>query len=258
VLDFNHLNRQTYGVYQMFKARTGLRPAPSIKRFEQAYLISLTALLLTTFLAGGICPLPLVREWLPKAFVASGSRAMLPLGALTVLFVGLLCLAAVCGAASVTLLVRAGKAAGRRGGVPEALGYLGIQTAAALFAIVSFRLYFATLATHYVEYHVLMYPRCFNSELDDTSGLDRWFGRVRRNWVIFYGTTLLVAGVVMVLRAAGSSPSLPMSYRAVVSIFDGLFVFHYFVEMLIWRFSNPFFRKALTSLYFTPRLRTSQ
>jgi len=38
-----------------------------------------------------------------------------------------------------------------------------------------------------------------------------------------------------------------------VSIFDGLFVFHYFVEMWIWRFSDPFFRRTLTPLYFRPR-----
>src|ERR1019366_7782810 len=151
------------------------------------YLISLTALLLTTFLAGGICPLPQVREWLPKAFVASGSQAILPLSALQAIFVAFLCAAAALGTISVTLLLRASKVSGRRDTVSEALGYLGIQTVAALFAIVSFRLYFATLATHYVEYHVLMYPRCFNIALDDRSGLDRWFGGLRRNWGVFYG-----------------------------------------------------------------------
>ena len=47
LLDFNHLNRQ-FGVYQLFKARTGLRPSPAIKRVEQGYLARLTAMLFTT------------------------------------------------------------------------------------------------------------------------------------------------------------------------------------------------------------------
>jgi hypothetical protein len=67
----------------------------------------------------------------------------------------------------------------------------------------------------------------------------------------------MAAGIVLLFTTPGRLPSHPIRYLAVVSIFDGLFVFHYFVEMLIWRFSDPFFRRTLTSLYFTPRLRTS-
>jgi hypothetical protein len=258
LLDFNHLNRQTYGVYQMFKARTGLRPQPAIKHFEQGYLACLTALLLTTFLAGGVCPLTPVRGWSGMGMVAKSVPAILPLGALQIVFGAAGCMAIVFAAISVNLLIRAWKAGGRPGGIAEALGYMGIQTAAALLAVVSFPLYFATLATHYVEYHVLMFPRCFHSQLDDNSSLDRWFGGLRRHRAVFYGTILLAAGIVMAFRTLSGAPTMPISYLAVVSVFNGLFVFHYFVEMLIWRFSDPFFRGTLTSLYFTPRLRTSQ
>jgi len=73
-------------------------------------------------------------------------------------------------------------------------------------------LYFATLATHYVEYHVLMFPRCFNSQLDDNNSLDRWFGGLRGHRAVFYGATLLVAGIVMAFRTLGRSPSMPISY----------------------------------------------
>jgi hypothetical protein len=262
-LDFNHLNRQTFGVYQLFKARTGLRPPGAIKNFEQAYLFSLTALLLTTFLAGGVCPLPQVRAWFEPGkrligFVPKATEAMLPLDVLQLAFVAFAALTIVLGAISVWLLIRAWDEGGRPRGIMEALGYMGIQTVSALFAVVSFPLYFATLATHYVEYHVLMYPRCFNVQLNDKSGLDRWFAGARRHRVVFYGMMILVAGVVLLLRAADRSPSSSLHYLAVVSIFDGLFVFHYFVEMLIWRFSNPFFRKSVGSLYFTPRLRAGQ
>ncbi len=258
LLDFNHLNRQTFGVYQMFKARTGLRPPPAVKQFEQAYLFCLTGLMITTFLAGGVCPLPQVRGWYGIAALAKSDKAVLPLGALQIVFGVVSCMAVAFAAISITLLIRAWKAGGRPGGIAEAFGYMGIQTAAAMLAIVSFPLYFATLATHYVEYHVMMFPRCFHSQLDDKSGLDRWFGGLRRHRAVFYAVIVGAAGVVLVFRALSGSPSLPIPYRAVVSVFDGLFVFHYFVEMLIWRFSNPFFRKTLTSLYFTPRLRTNQ
>jgi hypothetical protein len=257
-LDFNHLNRQTYGVYQMFKARTGLRPPPSIKHFEQAYLACLTALLLTTFLAGGICPLPQVRGWRGIGVLTKPGTALLSLGVLQVVFVGLAGLAVVCAAISVGLLIREWNAKGRPGGILQALGYLGIQTFTALLATVNFPLYFATQPTHYVEYHVLMFPRCFHTELDERNGLDRWFGGLRRHRAVFYGAIVVASAVVMAFTTSSRSPSKPISYLAIVSLFDGLFVFHYFVEMLIWRFSDPFFRRTLGSLYFAPRLRTAQ
>jgi hypothetical protein len=257
-LDFNHLNRQTFGVYQLFKARTGLRPPGAIKGFEQAFTFGLTALLLTTFLAGGVCPLPWVRASRLLSLVPKPTEAMLPLKLLQMAFGALASLTVLFGAIGVLLLIRAWDKGGRPRGIPEALWYMGVQTISALFAVVSFPLYFATLAIHYVEYHVLMYPRCFNIQLNDRSSLDRWFDGIRRHRVIFYSIMILAAGVVMLFRAARRSPSSSLHYLAVVSIFDGLFVFHYFVEMLIWRFSNPFFRKTVGSLYFTPRLRASR
>jgi hypothetical protein len=242
----------------MFKARTGLRPPPSIKYFEQAYLACLTGLLLTTFLAGGICPFPQVRRWPGIGVFTKPGTALLPLGVLQAVFMALACLAAVFAAISIRLLIRAWNAGGRPGGIMQALGYLGFQTAAASLAIVNFPLYFATQPTHYVEYHVLMFPRCFNTQLDEKSTLDRWFGGLRRHRAVFYGLIVQASLVVTAFSAASRSPSRPISYLAVVSLFDGLFVFHYFVEMLIWRFSDPFFRRTLSSLYFAPRLQTSR
>ena len=34
-------------------------------------------------------------------------------------------------------------------------------------------------------------------------------------------------------------------YLVFAAIFDGLFVFHYFVETMIWRFGDPYFRTPL-------------
>ncbi len=254
LLDFNHLNRQTFGVYQLFKARTGIRSAPAMKRAEQWYLNTLTALLFATFLAGGVCPLLRGSTWaIRNAALGRLAPAMLPAGILQVACVALAGLALALGTVSVTSLVRAWRAEGRPAGLSQALSYLGFQTAGVLFAVISMPMYFASLAIHYVEYHVLMYPRCFHTKLDDRSLLDRCFARLRRRRPVFYGVTALAALVVLLVTNSSGMAEASTRYAAVISIFDGIFVFHYFVEMLIWRFSDPFFRKTLMSLYFAPR-----
>ena len=40
------------------------------------------------------------------------------------------------------------------------------------------------------------------------------------------------------------------SYLVLISLFDGLFVFHYFIEAFIWKFSEPYYRQTLGPLYF--------
>jgi hypothetical protein len=164
-------------------------------------------------------------------------------------------------AASVTGVVRAWRTAGRPGGLGMALAYLGFQATGAVLAVVSFPLYLAALAIHYVEYHVLMAPRCLWSRLDETSRLDRWYGRVRSNRVLFYAAVVGVAALVTACAMAGMGMmgrhtgvfGEPVGYLALIAVFDGLFVFHYFVEMLIWRFSDPYFRQSLAGLYFAPK-----
>jgi hypothetical protein len=73
--------------------------------------------------------------------------------------------------------------------------------------------------------------------------------------VAFYGLLVTVSGVVLMFTSPTSLGAHPIRFLAVFSIFDGLFVFHYFVEMLIWKFSDPYFRRTLGSLYFAPRAR---
>ena len=92
------------------------------------------------------------RAWTAISAVASPDSALLPLGALRVVFVVVGSLAVVLAAIGVTLLNRPWTAGGRLNGVGEALSYIGFQTLAILLAIVSFPMYFAGLATHYVEF----------------------------------------------------------------------------------------------------------
>ena len=113
---------------------------------------------------------------------------------------------------------------------------------------------------HYVEYQVVMAPRCFNSSLDPKSRLDRWFGELRERPILFYAALVGIAGVVTLFVRQSMDAMFPgagrldrsMSYMLVVSVFDGIFVFHYFVEAFIWKFSDPYFRQSLAGLYVSP------
>ncbi len=174
LFDFHHFTRQSFGVYQLFKARTGVRPAAWVRRAESGFFAATTATLFVTFLAGGVCPLlqPGGRLGVadlgpPLATPALPLNVSQPAAALGLLVTIALGIAATAGP------LRAWRRAGRPRGLAFALAYLALQSAGALMATVSFPLYLAALAIHYVEYHVLMDPRVFHSETDDTFRIDR-------------------------------------------------------------------------------------
>jgi hypothetical protein len=254
--DFNHFNRQSFGVLQLFKARAGTKAAPADKRIENLYFVSLALLIFVGYLSGGVCPL--VQPGGPLTLVPVADAVipvLVPLAAAQAVW-----LAVAGGAAGLfaAVLVRLCRAAGGRDGCGAALAYLAVQTTAALMAAAYFPLYLAALAVHYVEYHVLMAPRCFRAALDPTSRLDRAYGRVRARPVLFYALVVAAAAAVTLCAAAGmgamgsgpESAGKPFEYLALIAAFDGLFLFHYFVEMFVWRFSDPHFRRELSGLYF--------
>jgi hypothetical protein len=157
--------------------------------------------------------------------------------------------------AALGVAVLAGYAVGfKRGGSLRDLGlplaYLALQTASLIPAAVWTGFYAFTLTVHYVEYHVLMAPRCFDAPLDDTARVDRVFGALRSKKALFYGALLALGGLWVALQvwAIPPGPS-STSGQTLVHLFDGLYVFHYVVEMFIWKFSDPFFRKQLGPLY---------
>lgn len=253
--DFNHFNRQSFGVLQLFKARTGVKPAAETKRLENLYFLSLAGLLFVSFLAGGVCPLvqpggPLTVAPLAVSFFP----AILPLPAMQILWSGLAVIA------FCLFVAVMGKLRNLRSykGFGAAIMYVLVQTGAVLMAAAYFPLYLAALAVHYVEYHVLMAPRCFRASLDPASRLDRVYGAVRTRPVFFYFVVLAIAALVTVSARAGmgmmgrdpGSVGQPFEYLALIAVFDGLFLFHYFVEMFVWRFGDPHFRKELSGLYF--------
>ena len=127
---------------------------------------------------------------------AAPEAPTLPLDVLQVASVVGLVVAAGLLTAAVTGIVRSWKAAGRPAGLTPALLYFAFQVISAVMAVVSLPLYLAALAIHYVEYHVLMLPRCFHTPLDSGSRLDRAYGKLRSHRGFFYLVVVAVAGLV--------------------------------------------------------------
>ncbi len=233
LMDNYHVTRQSFGVTQLFKKRSGELFPQWMRLSEDLYFHMLTALLLMTFFTGG--------SFKPT------SPAMLFATALA----GCLFLAIILGYAMIW----------KRSSDPRALVtpfvYFLMQTVSTSLGIYRYSLYLYCLSMHYVEYHVLMVPRCFYTKLDPESRTDRFFARLRRNRIVFFGLLLVVAGmatwltwITMGWLMNKTWSDWPAPYRVMLALFDGLFVFHYFVEALIWKFGNPFYRSTLGPLYF--------
>jgi hypothetical protein len=231
--DFHHVNRQSYGVLQLFKGRSR-SPFPTwMKKSESAYFWSLTVLLLMTF-------------WSNGSFDAEEPLMLIALAVVAVLAV---------------VVIAGFVVALRRGADRRALAapffYFLMQSGSAALGAYSTALWMFGLAMHYVEYHVLMVPRCFDAPLDERAMPDRFFGRLRRSRLGFYVALIVLAGVVTGLTWSAMGPMLlraratgSTGYLALIALFDGLFVFHYFIESLIWKFGQPFYRQTLGPLYF--------
>jgi hypothetical protein len=233
--DFLHFNRQSFGVHQLFKGKSGTLFPAWMRKAEQGYFLTLVVLIFLTFLAAD-----------HRANPASP------------MFLGAVAIAAAFFGAILYGYALAARKASRPGNLLRPLGYLFLQSAAAALAIYSTALYLFALAIHYVEYHVLMAPRCFKTKLDETSRVDRWYGRLRRHKVVFYVALLAISALYMWLSESGGTvKDSPVTYALLIHVFDGLFVFHYFVEAFIWKFGDPYFRQTLGPLYF-PQPASSQ
>src|SRR6185312_14736291 len=101
-----------------------------------------------------------------------------------------------------------------------ALGYLTAQALCAAMAVYATWLYLTVLALHYLEYHLLMAPRCFGDAEGPRRGV---LGTLRRAGV-FYA---LLAATVVLFEARNFVVTESMSLRYVVHIFDGIFMLHY-------------------------------
>lgn len=228
LVDFQHSARQSYGVLQLFKSRASGYFWWQ-RSVENHYFSTMTLLMFVTALSGGRFSDHPVSLIVTTVGVLLGSAAL-------------------CGHMA-TCLRSSGRSL-----VP--VGYFCLQSACLWMSAYRTELYACALAMHYVEYHLLMAPRCFQTQLDPTSRVDRIFGMARTHKVFAYGLLLLTAGIITHFTwlgmgtAASASVSGPLGFRMLVSLFDGLFVFHYVVDTMIWKFSVPYYRQTLVPLYF--------
>jgi len=242
--DYFHVVRQSFGVYAMFRARTGARFPSWIPSVDNGYFLALWALQLVTFTRG-------LLNGFSGAFDPSDPLTRIGLAAAAVLLVLML-----------RSLLDAWQAGADRAAMLVALGYLTLQSASALMVVYRSQLYVASLAMHYVEYHVLMAPRIFAVPLDSSSRADRISGWFRQHRVAFYLGLLLVAAWASSAAIFGMSgltarpDGSPFTWY-LVHMLSGIFLAHYFIEAFVWKFGSPFYRETLRPLYFAARLESA-
>lgn len=220
--NYRHLTRQAYGISRLLGRTYGVRTHRWHPLAEHALLSALTLLMFFTFLYGG----EFTWDRMPVKVTAAISAV---LGAIVAFGYG-----------------SAATHSERPNAVFAPAAYFLLQTVSILLAVYRTELYVATLAMHYVEYHVLMIPRCFETQLKREQAPDRLFAALRANRFAFYGGLVTIAALFMIARKATEVSGGPMTFY----MFDALFVFHYFIESYIWRFSVPHYKQTLGPLYF--------
>ena len=225
--DFFHVGRQSLGVLQIWKNPLKDSLPSWTRHAENALFVGLALMQLQTYAFGGTFPAARMSAWLPA----------LLLGGLFLVIV-------------VQYLVPLSLRDTRRASF-LALGYLVAQTLCAAMAVYATWLYLTVLALHYLEYHLLMAPRCFGESEAKSGGV---LGFLRRGGV-FYG---LLAVVVVMFEARSFVVTESMALRFAVHIFDGIFMLHYVLDAFLWKFHNPHYRAQLYPLYFQKRLKPSR
>jgi hypothetical protein len=245
-MNFFHLNRQTFGVLQLFKARAKGKFPAWAKRCENGTGLALVAALMVTHASGGICPFLF-------GTVEPLYGVIAPVQLLQLLWLACMVIATGLFTASLVALVRTRPANGYR----EPLLYFAFQFIGTAAATIFLPLYLAALAIHYVEYHTLMVPRIAAQKLDESHRIDRGYGWLRARplgfIVVILGLSALVTTGMnsMNLDRPGSGGA--AAWGMLLTAFDALVVCHYFLEMFIWKFSDPHFRKSMDGVYFAPK-----
>lgn len=212
--DFFHVGRQSFGMLQLWK-----RPAASAlpawsRHAENALFVGIALLQWLTFRSGGS---------FASAGPLHGAGALLLLALFVVLAFGYL-----------------------RAGALLPLSYLSMQAFAGAGAIYDTRLYLVGLTLHYVEYHAMMYPRCFRAE-PAAWGARGFTAVLRRHPSLLYALlfAIVIAFELRTVLGAGAPPNAQYFVR----IFDGIFLLHYFLEAFLWKLRDPYYRRRLAPLY---------
>jgi hypothetical protein len=236
--DYLHVVRQSFGVLQLFKRHAAMAFPQWMRRAENAFFITLMVLQVLTYSEGlkanniGAARFNIANPWSVAGLVIAA-------GLLVAILYGYALVAASLGTKRRSLLVP--------------FSYFMLQTASASLPVYWSVLYLASLAMHYVEYHVVMYPRVFRSSLRPHSRVDRLADWLRSHKLVFYG--LLAAfcylfmgnGLGQIGKSAGVDTQVTWF---LLNLFNGIFLTHFFVEAFVWKFHQPFYRQTLGPLYF--------
>jgi hypothetical protein len=229
-INYRHLTRQAYGVSRMLWHKPSLSAGGDLARAEQGFLSVLTMLMFLTELYGG------------RFTIAPIAMKMA------------LMLAAILGVWTTVEYAKAVAATPRRAAAVVPATYLLLQVFSIALAVYRTDFYVATLAMHYVEYHILMAPRCFRSSIDVSRQPDRFFAALRQRPAALYASLVTLSLAFLVAQKA----SLAHLGTMVPHMFDSLFVFHFFIECFVWKMGVPHYRHTLAPLYFAPRSRSNR
>lgn len=231
--DYFHVVRQSFGILQLFKARSRHAFPTWMRSADNFFFLAMAGLQQLTFLEG----------------MRGGSFTF----TLSVPAVMLMALAGLSLTGMLAGFIVAGRAPERAGTLWVPLTYFLCQGASACLPVLRSELYGASLAMHYVEYHLIIFPRLFSVPTNPSSTVDRAFLRIRRHKFVFYVILVILAclaarDIVWPLISAelGSTRALWLLFN----LFNGVFVAHYFIDAFIWKFSSPFYRASLGPLYF--------
>lgn len=230
-LDFYHVVRQSFGVLELTKGQAKLEIPTHTKVMAKALFMTFFCLQMHTFMNG-------------KAFTPEPLSIGLSILA-AALFVGLL---GYYGAN----FTRANPEDRSYALIP--IGYLVCQGTCAALAVWRTEFYLASLGMHYIEYHILMQPRVFANLRADASIGDRLMALFSKNqWVFYVGLLALSLFIYCGPRVANDfeHPLGGTGWIYWVFVIQSIIgALHFYVDSLLWRFSNPFYRKTLGPLYF--------
>jgi hypothetical protein len=235
--DYFHVVRQSFGVFQLFKGQSRSGFPAWMRTADNFFFLSMAGLQLVTFVRG----------------MRGGSFTFTPSPPAIILIV-------MAGTALAGVLVGFALAA-RNAPAPRAVwvpfAYFVCQATSASLPVWRTELYAVSLAMHYVEYHLIMFPRLFSFPVDPESRIDRASAWIRRHKGLFYAG-LVVLGCLaardIIWPAVSGVFGPTRALWLLFNVFNGVFVTHYFIEAFIWKFGNPYYRASLGPLYF-PRPR---
>jgi hypothetical protein len=225
--DFFHVGRQSVGMLQLWKRPVRASLPSWSRRAENAFFVGMAVMQWQTFRVGG-------------QFASDDLTFTVPAVMLFVLFAAI-------ALSYVRAVEQLGDGAGRAPWI--ALAYFGMQALSSAVAVYDTRFYLAGLTLHYVEYHVVMAPRCFRDQ-PGRAPADRPAALLRAHPFAFY---VILLAVVLLFELRNHVPAaVAPGTRYFVHLFDGIFFVHYFVEAFLWKFGTPFYRERLAPLYFEP------